>query len=179
MFNREKFKNLVRYVCWKCENNTTLGAIKLNKVLLYSERAFYLRSGEPLTGETFVKRQFGPAPLHVLEVLRELQDEHIIAIKDTIEYGKSKRRFINLNTDPDLSMFTKEELAIVDRVAQDICWRHTARSISDKTHDDIWEMAEMGQEIPLFTVYAVQGEVDETDFAWAKSEVAQLEGVHA
>jgi hypothetical protein len=179
MFNREKFKSLVRYICWKCENNTSLGAIKLNKVLLYSERESYLRTGEPLTGETFVKRQFGPAPIHILEILGELQNEHIIAIKDTIEYGKRKRRFINLNSDPELSAFSKEELAIVDRVAQDICWRHTAKSISDATHDLIWDMAEMGEPIPLFTVFAVQGEVDETDFAWAKEQVAALESVLA
>jgi hypothetical protein len=172
MFDRQKFKNLVRYVCWKCENNSSLGAIKLNKVLLYSERESYLRSGQVLTGETFVKRQFGPAPIHILEILHELESEHVIAIKDTIEYGRTKRRFINLSSEPELSMFSKEELAVVDRIAQDICWRHTAKSISDKTHDDIWEMADMGEPIPLFTVFAVQGEVDEQDFAWAKEQAA-------
>jgi hypothetical protein len=43
--------------------------------------------------------------------------------------------------------------------------------ISHASHDDIWEMAEIGEEIPLTTVFAVRGEVTEDDVAWADSEI--------
>lgn len=171
MFNREKFKKLVHYVCWKCEDFSSLGAIKLNKILLYTERDYFLKTGESMTGETYVKRQFGPAPKHIVSVLEELQNEHKILVKDTIEYGKPKRRFINL-TEPDLTNLSADELSVVDKVAPAICLRHTARSISNETHDAIWEIAELGEEMPLYTVFAVQGEVDEDDYDWARRQVA-------
>lgn len=175
MFDREKFKRLVHYICWKSENYPSLGAIKLNKVLLYAEREHFVKFGVPITGVVFVKRQFGPAPPAVVSVLNELQDDRAIIIRDRVEYGKPKRDFVNI-TEPELTGFTLAELSIVDRVMTDVCLRHTARSISNKTHDAVWEMAHMGEEIPLYTVFGVQGEVDEADFAWANSVVDRLEG---
>ena len=169
--DQAKFKSLVHYICAKCEDHSKLGAIKLNKVLLYSEREAFLRLGAPITGARFVKRQFGPVPIAIVSTLEELQGEGAILIRDRLMYGKQKRDFINLK-EADCSMFTAQEISIVDRVTHEICFLHTARSISEKTHDDVWEMAQIGEEIPLFTVFAVQGEVDETDIAWAQEKLA-------
>ena len=72
-----------------------------------------------------------------------------------------------------LAVFTAEEIKLVDAAFEHVCLDHTAKSISEETHGIIWEIAQMGEEIPLATVFASDvGEVDEDDFAWAKEKLA-------
>ena len=58
-FHREKLKELILHVSKKARLRD-LGSIKLNKVLWFSDITAYLHLGEPITGETYLKRQFGP-----------------------------------------------------------------------------------------------------------------------
>jgi hypothetical protein len=174
MYNGEKFKNLVHYVCAKCDDPRTLGATKLNKILWYSELQAFLSLGRPITGARFVKRQFGPVPVAVIPALEELQNEGALAVRDVTYFGKPKREYISLR-DPELGEFSPDEISIVDSVAAIICERHTAGSISEHTHDDVWEMAEIGEDMPLYTVFAVKGEVTEQDIVWADSRIRELQ----
>ena len=53
---------------------------------------------------------------------------------------------------------------------------HTATSISEETHDLIWSLAQMGEEIPYETVFASRtSEIDETDVAWIRDELTLAE----
>lgn len=63
---------------------------------------------------------------------------------------------IRITTDkkPDLSTFTREELQIVDYWIDHIDKDHTAGSISDESHDYAWDIAHMGEEIPLYAILA-------------------------
>src|SRR6266436_422053 len=108
--NREKFKSLVHYICWRCSDPTKLGAVKLNKALWRADFRAYLELGEPVTGETYVKRQYGPVPSDILQALRELKDEGKLSIRDVEFYEKEKKEFFAL-TRPDLSTFDPEEVS--------------------------------------------------------------------
>jgi hypothetical protein len=56
-----------------------------------------------------------------------------------------------------------------------MCQKHTASSMSELSHDIIWEAAEIGEEIPLYTYFASRfGEINEEDIQWAKSRAKQL-----
>ena len=173
MYNGKKFKTLVHYVCSKCPDPRMLGATKLNKILWYSELHAFLKLEKPISGARFVKRQFGPVPVAIVPVLKELQQEGALVVRDVEYFGKPKKEFISLR-DPELSDFNADEISIVDEVTEIICEQHTAASISKQTHDDIWIMAEIGEDIPLETVFAVKGEVTEKDIAWADSKIAEL-----
>src|SRR5260370_28750131 len=83
--NYKKFKSLVHYICWTCADPTKLGAVKLNKVLWRADFRAYLELGQPVTGATYVKRQFGPVPSDILPTLRELEAEGNLSIRD-VEY---------------------------------------------------------------------------------------------
>jgi len=173
MYDGQKFKNLVHYVCSKCDDPRELGATKLNKILWYSELEAFLALKKPITGARFVKQEFGPVPVAIVPVLEELRQEGALAIRDTTYFGKPKREFISLR-DPEIDEFSAQEISIVDRVTQVICTQHTASSISEHTHNDIWKMAEIGEDIPLYTVFAVKGEITEQDIAWADSTIREL-----
>ena len=55
-----------------------------------------------------------------------------------------------------------------------VCDEHTARSIRKKSHDRAWELAEIGEHLPLYTALAVPGELTEKDMQWADEQIARL-----
>ena len=74
-FDREKFKALVLYVIWRTGDVRNFGATKLNKVLWFSDARTFEAMGMPVTGETYIRRQYGPVPQHINEILDELARE--------------------------------------------------------------------------------------------------------
>lgn len=170
-YNSEKFSRLVHYICWKVEDPTRLGAVKLNKVLWFSDLLTYLHLNAPVTGARYVKRQFGPVPAAVLPAIDALKEAGAIAVREVEYFGKSKREFFALKT-PDISIFSADEISLVDQIIQSVCDQHTAASISELTHNAAWEMADIGEDLPFFTVFsAMNGEIDEKDIEWADREI--------
>lgn len=172
--NSEKFKSLVHYICWKCADPTKLGAVKLNKVLWRTDFKAYLELGEPVTGATYVKRQFGPVPSAILPALRELEEEGQLSIRSVEYFDTQKREFFAL-TRPNLAPFTADEISLADEAIEYVTEKHTARSISEESHDRIWELARIGEEIPYFTVFSKPAEITEDDIEWAKTKIAELQ----
>lgn len=168
--NWEKLKTAVHYVSAKATNPSVLGSIKLNKVLWYSDTIHYMVHGNPITGEQYIKRQYGPVPRHILKVVDELVAEKRIARGKTDYFGFMKTEYIALE-DPNIEgLLTADEIALIDQAFEHVCLNHTAKSVSEETHGMIWQAAEMGEVIPYSAVLVSDlGEVDEGDIAWAKS----------
>jgi antitoxin SocA-like protein len=140
---------------------------QLNKVLWYSDAIHYMVTGRSITGETYVKRQHGPVPRHIVSAIDDLVAEGKVMRGRVDHFGFIKSEFIAMD-DADLTAFTADEIALIDTAFEHVCLNNTARSISEETHGLIWKIAKMGEEIPLATVFASDvGEVDETDFDWA------------
>jgi len=174
--NRPKFKSLVHYVISRrCNSPETLGAVKLNKILWLSDLLAFYERGTPITNVRYIKRQFGPVPAPILPVLRELEEEGVISIKDAAHFGKRKKEYV-LNVAATSDFLTEDELKMVNWAIGLVCDKHTAKSISEASHDHVWKIAEDGEEIPLFTVFAKPGEITDCDREWAHQ---QLESVAA
>src|SRR5579871_4301294 len=89
MTDRQRFKSLVHYVCWRCSDEPSkLGAVKLNKTLWLSDLRAYYQLGEPITNSRYVKRQFGPVPAAIVPTLTELEMAGVLTIRDAKHYGK-------------------------------------------------------------------------------------------
>ncbi len=167
--NWEKLKTVVHYVSQKATDPSVLGSIKLNKVLWYADTVHYIVHGRAITNERYVKRQFGPVPLHILKVVDELVSEGRVARGKADYFGFMKNEYIAL-TDADVSILESTEVAFIDEAFDHVCLGHTAQSVSEETHGTIWQLAEMGEEIPYYAVLgSVLGEIDENDIAWAQS----------
>lgn len=51
-----------------------------------------------------------------------------------------------------------------------ICRQHTARSISELSHDVVWKSAEIGETLPYYRAFVhALGEVSPDDMEWAQS----------
>ena len=61
-----------------------LEAVKLNKVLWYSDLLNYRRTGKTITGaQSYIKRQFGPVPENIMPTLSQLEREQKIFSRTT------------------------------------------------------------------------------------------------
>lgn len=70
-----------------------------------------------------------------------------------------------------LAFLSVEQRRIVDYWIDHVCVEHTAGSISEDTHGYAWEIAEMGEELPMCAVLAERGREPEGDeLVWAKEE---------
>ena len=166
--NREKLKVLVHYVASRCENPSILGSIKLNKVLWVSDLWSYVKTGQPITGEIYVKQQFGPVAGSTVGILDELQSEQKIVVRRReLPNGRTKVDYISM-LEPNIEIFTASEISLVDQAIDFVCRRHTSKQISDKSHDVIWELAEIGEEIPCYAMLASRLDgITKEDVTWA------------
>ncbi len=170
MASSPRFRALVHYIIEQCDDPKKLGATKLNKALWFADTFAYRLTGKTISGETaYVKRQFGPVPKKVLDALRQLADEDKIVIRETSYFGKPKREFISLEM-PSANRFDEDERDIIDSVVAVVCDGHTAASISDLSHDIVWDAADPGEDIPIYAVLAAQvGAATRDDQRWADS----------
>ena len=165
--DREKLKTLIHYTIWECKNPAILGAIKLNKVPWVTDVLAYLNWGTPVTGEHYRKGQFGPIAMSMVGIVDELKQEGKIAVRE----GDPKIDYFALRR-PDISIFTADEISLIRDSIDYVCRKNTSMSISDKTHDVIWELAELGEEIPYEAMLASRlGEVTKADVAWAHDAI--------
>lgn len=161
-----KFTALVHYIIDQCSDNPTqLGTIRLNKALWYSDVTAYKHYGESITGERYVKRQFGPVPQHILRTLDELKRNGSISIERKSDLS-GVDQFRSLAA-PDASILSNQDKAIVSMVLDGVLG-HTANEISEMSHDVVWEAAAEGEEMPLYaTLASTPGEITADTVRWA------------
>jgi hypothetical protein len=105
---------------------------------------------------------------------QELENEKKIHIREKEFAGYRMRIFVAME-EPDTSLFSPVELEVVDAISADICGKHTASSISELSHDQIWAAAKEGEEIPLYaTLGSKTGEFTTEIASWADSVVDKL-----
>ena len=165
---------LVHYVCVYAEDPTKLGATKLNKTLWYSDVLAFIENGKSITGATYIKHQYGSVPDGIMASRYRLVQAGKIVERDANYFSYPQRQLISLKR-PDVSLFSSSEISIVDRIAATICDGHTATSISRLTHDDVWQSAEIGEEIPLYAVLGTEfSEITADDMKWIMEQVPSL-----
>ena len=90
----EKFKALVLYVIAKCGDPARLGATRLNKILWFSDSFAYRINGVSITGEAYVKRQWGPVPKHILATIRELEADSLVITRGRQHLSHRMHEFV-------------------------------------------------------------------------------------
>ncbi|MBL1176697.1 Panacea domain-containing protein [Pantanalinema sp. GBBB05] len=175
MTEKNRLKELVHHICYKCGGKNELGATKLNKILWFADSLAYKQTGKSITGSRYKKLQHGPVPFEINSVLKELENEGKILVYKHEYFGLPKKTFLLLEHPLD-EIFSRDELEFVDLLTAEICGGHTAKSISELSHDIVWEAASMGEEIPLSAVLATDEAIlNEEDIAWANAVVSRIQ----
>lgn len=143
----EKLQELILHIARASEGDERFGLVKLNKLLFYSDFAYYLKRGRSITGVDYAKREHGPVPRIMPSVIRYLQTRNAAAVAERDYYGRVQKRLIALR-EPRLDLFTADEIAFVDTAVR-MCFHMNASEISLLSHKaPAWELAEMNSAIP-------------------------------
>jgi hypothetical protein len=175
-FKQEIFERVVLYICSEVDNIRDLSLTKLHKILYYADREVYLATGEPLTGETYVKNDHGPFSVHLEKTLDRLEDKgHLERVRKTGRSGRFGQYTQNcfISKEPaDISDFTPEQVDLLNDVAQEIRKNHTAETISEVSHDVVWKTASKSEPLPYFTSYlqVTEDAADHEDIEWGRGQ---------
>ena len=151
-FDETKFRELVLYISEKSAEDPRFGAVKLNKILYYSDFESYRRLGKSITGATYRKLSEGPAPVEMLPQRQVLLDSGHIAMEHRPYFAGVQQRVVP-QREAKTEMFAFEELAVVDETI-DALWHMTAREASDLSHRELgWLAAAHGEAIPYDTAW--------------------------
>lgn len=162
-----RLSEVTHYVIAHCTPEK-LGATKLNKVLWYSDVTFYRLHGRTITGEeAYEKRQFGPVPKNINTILRSLRTAGKIKEQVNPTPAGPRREFVWLEA-PAVENFSGEEIDVLRDVMEQVCEGHSAASISDLTHDALWDETEIGQEMSIKAGAIFPAEITADAVRWAR-----------
>ncbi|MGE0407667.1 MAG: Panacea domain-containing protein [Amphiplicatus sp.] len=169
-FDRDKFCAVVHYICSKCPDE--LGNVKLHKIMYFADMLHFMAMGRPLTGVDYLKQSFGPVARHLTQTLKKLEADGLIRIETQDYFGFEKKRYVSLAS-PSFK-FSNLEVQLLEDVIEFVRG-HSARAISELSHDAAWKAADAGERIPYAAAYGLQaGEISEDDQAWALAEARKI-----
>ncbi len=152
--NMRRMKEAILYIASKCKDNETYGAIKLNKILYYSDFRSFERGGRPLTGETYQRLPMGPAPLRLCIIRDEMIAEGDIDYSPCSYHGKEQQRILP-KRNPDMRYFEAKDITILDEVIKEL-WDDNATEVSLKSHGIAWKLCNDGDRIPYEAALLVE-----------------------
>lgn len=145
--NENKFRELLLFIAHRSEKDPGFGAIKLNKLLFYSDFLAYLTLGHPITGQPYFALENGPAPRYLVRVREQMVKNKDIAIQRKPTFGGVPERVLALR-EPDLNKFTPAEIALVTKVL-DVCRSQSGTELSELSHRFAgWRLASQQEDIP-------------------------------
>ena len=132
-FDIEKFKQFLHYVIFKTSGISNVGKTVLYKILYFTDFNYYELFEKKLSGETYLRYPYGPAPCNFEEVIDELEKDGLI--KETSRNYRYQQTKFTSTIEPDTSKFTNEELKFID-ASIDKYSGFNATEISEHSHKD-------------------------------------------
>jgi hypothetical protein len=130
----ERFLNAALYFAEKME---AMDTIKLYKLLFLADRDCIRKTGHTITESTYRKiKPWGPVPVEVKALVDGMAggDEVKGRVSSCLQVEKQgKNTHVTFRGKPDLSYFSKDEIAILDNLAQKHKHR-TGKSIAHGVH---------------------------------------------
>lgn len=161
-FSAEKFKELIVYIVDRCQDDPSFGAVKLNKILYYSDFDAYRLLGQPISGATYRKLQAGPAPKELLTARDQLIGEGRLWLDSRRYFNRVQKRLVLADDGlQDTETFSPDERAIIDSVVEYL-WPMSARQASDYSHREPgWVLAGDGEDIPYESAFLSADPIDQ------------------
>lgn len=132
VFDYERAYNTIVYFVSHVED---VYKTKLNKLLFYADFLAFKTTGQSITGLIYLHLDYGPVPDKFDIMLGLLLNEKAIK-EELVEFpnGASGTKLLP-NVESDISIFTAEEIGILEKVAEFIKGR-TSKDISDISHSE-------------------------------------------
>jgi len=134
-FDTKKFENLILHIAKKCAGNPRFGEAVFYKMLYFADFDFYELYERSLTGETYLKRKYGPVPKHFQKIAERMIKEKKLERVPTRYFNKTQKRYIPL-VKPDYTKISGEEIVFIDKTI-DRLNSFNATQVEDYSHEDI------------------------------------------
>lgn len=172
----QKFQELILLVARECRDDPRCGATKLNKILFYADFLAYEELGRSISGEAYRKLERGPVPRRILPILDGMLAEGWCTWTDRDYFGLPLRKLQPLR-EPELALFSAQEVELVGRVIRDL-WELNAAEVSDLSHRFAgWQAAAPGEEIPYQTVFVDEPRrLTDEENEWAQEVIREYLG---
>lgn len=145
-----KLRELIVYLSALSAGDKYWGAIKLNKLLFYSDFMAYLRFGKPITGQEYQALEQGPAPRRLRPLLVKMRQAGDIDIREKTFHRFKQKQTVALRT-ANVNVFSGPEVDLVHDTIKRF-WEKSASEISEHSHAFLgWKLAEIGETIPYKT----------------------------
>ena len=114
--NEKKYKNLILFFAGKVKNGT-LGKLKMMKLLYFLDFDYFEKYGKSVTGDEYLRWENGPVPKMAEKILEGMDNKDIKITKRKIGSGYNDQQHIEALKDFDVSLFSGEELLMMEEVA--------------------------------------------------------------
>jgi hypothetical protein len=154
-----KMKELILYIAERSADDAFFGAIKLNKILFYSDFLAYGHFGESITGQAYFRMPLGPGPRRLVPIQEEMIENEDIVLQSVERYTFRQKRVVPLRP-ANLEMFQPDQLELVQEVIE-LFRNKSAMEASDLSHTFLgWELVNDFEDIPYSTVFLSRDKPD-------------------
>lgn len=164
---RDRLREMILYISALCGEDQHFGVTKLNKILFYADFISFLRYGEPITGVEYMKLPQGPAPLYIMRVREEMENNKELVVRKQNVHTYVQHRLIPLR-EPRFDMFKARDVALINEIVEMLCDMN-ARDVSDLSHGRAWQIASEKGLIPYEAVLISDAPLNSDDIAWAQN----------
>ena len=114
--NEKKYRNAILFFAKKIQNGT-LGKVKLMKLLYFLDFDYFEKTGKSITGDEYLRFEHGPVPHTAKSLLDRMNGKEIRITKHKMPAGLNDQERIEALQEPDVSVFTPEEVLMLEEVA--------------------------------------------------------------
>ncbi len=114
--NEKKYKNLILFFANKIRNGT-LGKLKIMKLLYFLDFDYFEKYGKSVSGDEYLRFDYGPVPKMAKRILEKMNGKDIKITKKKIGSGYNDQQHIEALKDFDVNLFSKEELLMMEEIA--------------------------------------------------------------
>jgi len=117
--NKKKYEQVIIYLCSKLGGEVR-GKKKLAKLLYYSDFDFFEKFQKSITGDVYNAYPKGPLPATLGEITSAMVKKGLLKVNSMQVWGEeyAPTEVYKCSTKLDLSIFSKDELKILDRVVR-------------------------------------------------------------
>ena len=155
-FDEVRFRDLMLYLAYRCQDAVYFGSTKLCKLLYYSDFTAFARTGSPITGAEYIRQPHGPMPREFYRQRDGLIEAGLARMEKRVVFDHDQERLVPLvDAEYFVHRFSRPEREAVDRSLETLK-DMTATEASDYSHGEVgFLIAADGETVPYEAAYLV------------------------
>lgn len=151
--NPEKLREVLLYVLDKVGAKPNVGETVLYKLLYFIDFDYYEKTGQSITGLSYVRNHYGPTPTRdFASVVQGMSKADELEVVETKFFKNNQKKYLP-RKNASLDMLSAKELKHIDETLARLSDK-TATELSDLSHlDTPWRVAKQGEKINYRYVY--------------------------